>query len=88
MKQEKLFEDQGPLMDIGELKAVIEDEELSENIRLELRLKEETGASSSALILIIKELQAQHACIDQTLEQLTIQNQMLADFQVNMLRQL
>lgn len=46
---------------------MIDDEELSEKIRMELRLKEEAGASSPALVLIVKELQTQQIRIDHIL---------------------
>jgi hypothetical protein len=59
---------QGPLLNIGELTEMIDNDELGEKIRMELRLKETTGESSQVLIIILGELQAQQARIDQILK--------------------
>jgi hypothetical protein len=53
---------------MGELTAMIDNDELGEKIRMELRLKETTGESSQVLIIILRELQAQQARIDQILK--------------------
>ncbi len=55
-------------MSIGELAGVINEDELCEEMRMKLRLKEVAGESSQFIIIILRELQSQQARIDLILE--------------------